>query len=229
LLQKALNYNLDKIDGCLLTHEHQDHCRAVRDIIKAGIDIYGSEGTLTDIFGDHILIETRRAIIIHKPIQQINSFVVFPFDIIHDATEPYGYVIHDTSDGEWLLFCPDSSYLKQRFNCKFTIIALECSYDAEILRQRVETKDIHEEVAKRIVQSHAEKNTTLDYLQKFCDLSRCQQIHLLHTSGDNLDKKATKEEFEKKLFIETVILKGSSGPKTIMPARFRAKMRLFRR
>ncbi len=201
VLLEALNYDLD-IDGCLLTHEHQDHACAVKQVMQAGIDVYSSAGTFEAI-EESLHLDRRAKSFSNITCQQIGEFHVFPYSIIHDAAEPLGYVV--TNEGEYLLFCPDSGYIKQQFNVKFNIIALECSYDIKILQERVDTQDINESLAKRLLNSHAEKQTTMNYLSEFCDLSKCRQIHLLHMSADNIDKQATKKEFEKKFFIETVI------------------------
>lgn len=202
ILLKALNYDLSNIDACLLTHEHQDHACAIKQVMAAGIDVYASDGTF-----EALGVKGRRAKSVphgyYYDIVVFGSFHIFPFDIIHDAAEPLGYII--TNEGEYLLFCPDSGFIKQRFAIPFTIIALECSYDIKILEHRVDTQDINETLAKRLLASHAEKQTTMNYLAEFCNLSKCLEIHLLHCSADNLDKKATKKEFEKRFHIETVI------------------------
>lgn len=203
---KALDYELDNIDGCLLTHEHLDHSKAVKEVMRAGIDVYASEGTFRAI-EDSLYLERRAKSVPHGysyDIIVVGSFHIFPFDIIHDAAEPLGYVVFN--EGEYLLFCPDSGYVKQQFNVKFTIIALECSYDIKILENRVDTQDINETLAKRLLESHASKQTTMNYLAEFCDLSRCQAIHLLHLSRGNIDAEKTRKEVEDKFFIKTVIV-----------------------
>ncbi len=202
LLQKALGYDLDSIDSCLLTHNHFDHSCAVKDVMMAGIDVYSSAGTFKAI-EESLPLDRRAKSISSRESQRIGEFHVFPYSIIHDAVEPLGYIIH--ADDDWLLFCPDSGYIRQRFNVAFTIIALECSFDIEILQHRVDTNDINETLAKRLLESHAEKQTTIKYLADYCDLSKCRELHLLHMSGDNIDKQATKKEFEKKFFISTII------------------------
>lgn len=197
---KKINHDLRGVEGCLLTHEHKDHSKSIDYILKAGIDVYASKGTL-----DFLGIKNRRAKIVDNGcLIRLNGFQVYVFDTNHDAAEPLGCIVR--ADNEFLLFVTDTSHITQRFKYPFSIIAIECSYDKKILQHRVDTNDIHEEVAKRLLTSHLEKSETLRYLREFCDLSKCREINFLHCSGDNLDKRKTKEEFEKKLFIETKIV-----------------------
>ncbi|MDO8302889.1 MAG: MBL fold metallo-hydrolase, partial [Sedimentisphaerales bacterium] len=39
-IQKALGYNLPGIEAAFVSHCHKDHAAAVKDAIKAGIDVY---------------------------------------------------------------------------------------------------------------------------------------------------------------------------------------------
>ncbi len=201
-LQKAIDSRLLNIEGCLLTHEHQDHCKAVKEVMKAGIPVFASAGTF-----EALGIRGRKAITIPEKVGITSkAFDIYAFLLNHDASEPFGFIIREVNTNEYLLFVPDSSHIKQRFNLPFTIIALECSYDKDVLQQRVDTGDINEELAKRLLTSHMEKSVTIRYLEKFCDLSKCREIHLLHMSGDNIDKRQTAKEVEQRFFIKTIFI-----------------------
>lgn len=209
-LQKALNYDLSGIVGCLVSHEHKDHSKAVKDVAKAGIDVYCSRGTFFVL--DEMGLDSERRIGVVKDKDIINlgpDFRIRVFDTKHDAAEPLGFVVK--CDNEYLLFATDTSHIRQRFMSLFNIIAIECSYDKKILQHRVDTSDINETLAKRLLTSHMEKQTAIDYINKFCDLSKCREIHLLHTSGDNIDKAQTKAEFESKFYIETRIVESAKN------------------
>jgi phosphoribosyl 1,2-cyclic phosphodiesterase len=201
-IQNALGYRLDNVAGCLLTHEHKDHSKSVLNVLKSGIEVYASPGTWRMLAVEN----QRRAIILgerEKWYTPVNGdFQFMPFQTHHDAEDPVGFVVQ--CDGEFLLFSTDTSHITQRFNVPFSIIAIECSFDRDILQKRVDENDIDENLAKRLLTSHMEKQTTIKYLAECCDLSKCREIHLLHLSRENIDAEATRKEIEERVFIKTI-------------------------
>lgn len=196
---QALAFDLTDIAGCLVTHEHKDHCKAVKQVMEAGIDIYASEYTLAamDIGGK------RRAKILPHTYKKIGDFEVLRFSLYHDAEEPIGFIIRN--DNEYMLFVTDTSHIKYTFKCIFNIVAIECSYNADILQEKVDAGEINESLAKRLLESHMSSDECKRYLKEFCDLSRCTEIHLLHLSGNNIVKEQVAKEFEDEFLIETII------------------------
>lgn len=206
-LEKALDYKLENVVGCLLTHEHADHSKAVENVLENSIDIYSSAGTFKALGVEH-----RRAIAIEelKGICIADTFYVFPFDVIHDAARPYGFVVQEQEALESLLFVADTSHIIQRFALEFNIIAICCNYDGEVLKQREASGDIDTEFAKRLLTSHMEKKVTLRYLKEFCNLSKCREIHLLHTSMNNIEVENVRKEFQDELSVNVYVAGGCS-------------------
>ena len=201
-LWKALNYDLTDITACILTHSHKDHSKGAKVLLAAGIDVYGSAGTL-----DALKLTNRRRfkVVADKTLVRLEEFEILAFHTEHDAPDSLGFVVREKSTNEYLLFATDTSHLTQRFNLPFAIIAIECSYDKDILQQRVDSGDINETLAKRLLTSHMEKSNALRYIDEFCDKSKLREIHLIHCSGDNLNKEQARKEFEEKFFIKTII------------------------
>jgi len=197
-LQKALKYDLRNIEGALLTHLHADHSRAIKEVMRAGIDIYSSADTFEAL---GIALWRRTKVMADMTISKLPSFHVLAFEVEHDVPGALGFVVRELATDDYLLFATDMCMLRQAFIYPFSIIMLGCNYDSDILAQRVKDNDIHETVAKRLLFSHPSKQWVDEYLTKFCDLSRCREIHLLHMSGDNLDRKAVQEEIGKGRFV----------------------------
>lgn len=198
---KKLGHNLENICSCLVTHEHQDHAKSVEAVMENGIDVYASAGTLEALGVVHRRAKVIRALewYVCKP------FGFFAFDVKHDAAEPLGFIVHDRSAREYLLFATDTSHITHRFALEFSTIALSCSYDADVLAKREETGDINSELAKRLLTSHMERRETARYIREFCCLDKCTEIQLLHTSAGNLNKEAVRAEFEREFMITTHI------------------------
>jgi len=204
--QKALSYDLTGIEGCLCGHSHFDHSKSAEKVVEAEIDLFASKQTLDALD----LTEHRRSHIIEgkRRFSIGNSFDCFPFSLQHDAEGALGFVIKDKSSDEHLLYVNDTRSIKQRFGIAFSIISICCNYDKEILQAKVDSKDIDPTLAKRLLTSHMNADTTKDYLQRFCNMSKCTEIHLLHTSRNNLDVEKVRAEFEKEFMTTTHIAGG---------------------
>lgn len=205
-LLKAIDFNLRDIEACLISHAHADHCKAVEEVMQAGIDCYASEGTWKAISPSYSYYIRK----VHKlkpgwtiPVKM--SFSFYPFELQHDAPEPFGFVIYERQTQEYLLFCPDTSFIREKFEFPFSIVAVECSFDGEELARLVEAGEINEALARRLLNSHTAKQTLLDYLKTKINLDKCREIHLLHLSGDKIDKGQTAKEIEQATFIETKV------------------------
>lgn len=158
-------------NACLVTHEHNDHAKCVRDIIKDGTPVYMSCGTAEALELD--MVET----VEHMEQFTVGTFDIVPFTTFHDAAEPLGWLIKSKVDGDVLAFATDTVNLRYQFP-GINILAIEANYDKNIL---AECTRMPESVRHRITNSHMEIDVLCDYLQTL-DLSQCREIYLLHLS-----------------------------------------------
>ena len=206
-LQKALNYDLSNIVGALCGHSHADHSKAVKNVLKAVINVYSAPETL-EVLG--VYEDRNSRSVSENEWYKIDCFDVLPFRVRHDAVNPYGFIIK--CGDESMLFATDTACLLQTFKTQFNIVAIEASYNREYLQKRIDYGTIDKSVAQRLLLSHMEEKETMRVLngknrdgEYFLDLSKCSVIHLLHMSADNLNKERIKKEFEGKLFREIII------------------------
>lgn len=176
-LQAALDYAVHELDGCLLTHEHKDHAGHVEKLLKRGVDVYATPGTIRalELEDIHPLLMIQGSTL-GAPLR-LGSFVVVPFRVFHDAAEPVGYMIRD-SHGDKLAFATDTVGLGYRFP-GINIFAVEANYKDEILARNTR---LPESVVKRVRNSHMEIDTLREFLARQ-DLSDCREIWLLHLSN----------------------------------------------
>lgn len=178
-VKKVLDFNLNSIVGCIVSHEHGDHAKCVGDFINACIPCYMSQGTkhalgFSSSYWAKGLLPFEQVV--------INGFRVIPFPVQHDAAEPYGYLIRHEECGT-VLFATDTYLLKYKFP-GLNNVMLECNYSKEILDANFTAGRIDKKRYERTIKSHMSYDNCLLTLQAN-DLSQVCNILLLHLSDNN--------------------------------------------
>lgn len=157
--------------------------------MKAGIDCYMSQGTAEALE----LSGHRLHCVKSKEQFKVGSWTTLPFGLIHDAAEPLGFLLANRA-GKKLLFATDTHFLPYRFQ-GLTHICIEANFDSEILKQNVEAGGVNSEMAKKLWHRHMSLGTVKRFLQAN-DLSKLEEIHLLHLSEFNSAPGKFQEEIQ---------------------------------
>jgi phosphoribosyl 1,2-cyclic phosphodiesterase len=185
--RQRLNFHTSGLAGVLLTHRHNDHSRGAKEIAAAGIDIYGLQETF-----DAIELSGHRVHAV-KPLEQFNvgSWTCLGFEIIHDVPG-LGFLLVNRT--ERVLYLTDSAYCKPKFE-RLTRILIECNHSRDILDANIEAGIVPVEMRRRLIRTHM----GLDVVKEFFrvnDLSRVEQIYLLHLSDNNSDAEMFKRQIQ---------------------------------
>jgi len=185
LIERGLNFQVYTLAGCLITHEHADHARAAHDLMRAGVDCYMSRGT-----ADALKVSGHRLRII-KALRQfrIGTWAVKPFQAHHDAAEPLCFLMADQCRGK-LLFATDTAYIAYRFE-ELTHLMIEANYAAPLLKDNTGSSELR----RSILQDHMSLET-LARMLRANDLSKVEEIHLLHLSNNNSDADMFKQRIQ---------------------------------
>lgn len=185
-VKEAMNYDLQKVCGILITHEHKDHCKGVPDALTNGMNVYATKGTIE---GMAIKSHRLNAITIDRPFF-VGKFKIIPVKVMHDAKEPCGFFINHTKIGN-LLFITDTYYVPNRF-ANVNNIMIESNYCDKIIDSKEKTNRF---VRDRVIQSHMSIKTCKVFL-KSNDLTNVNNIVLIHLSDTNSDAKRFINEVE---------------------------------
>jgi phosphoribosyl 1,2-cyclic phosphodiesterase len=188
-IQRGFDFKMSEVGACLVTHEHNDHVKSINDVLKAGIDVYASRGTFETLGITHHRIKPVRS----KEQFQIGTWTILPFDVQHDVSEPLGFLLVNQL-GEKLLFATDTYYIKYRFS-GITHIMVECNYSIDILNENIATGRVPKGMKKRLMKSHFSLDNVKDFLRAN-DLSKVQEIWLLHLSDNNSNAERFKTEIQ---------------------------------
>lgn len=188
-VKKAIDYEVSKIVGVLVTHEHLDHAKYAKEYIKAGIFVGMSNGTET-------ALNTMTHPLMNSGFwYQMGGFNITPFRVVHDAAEPLGFIIRHERIGT-LLFATDTEYIKQNFrNLKLNHLMVECNYSQKIIDSRVEMGDTIQSLRNRVLQSHMELETCKNFILAN-KTSNLHNVCLLHLSDGNSHEEQFKEEIK---------------------------------
>ncbi|HGH0875980.1 TPA: MBL fold metallo-hydrolase [Staphylococcus pseudintermedius] len=188
-VQKHLKFKTRDIAGCLITHEHGDHAKYIKQFMDEGIECYATLGTLKALN----VTSHRLNVIKSRKVFRVGSWQILPFEIEHDVAEPVGFLMK-SDNGFKVLYVTDTKYLKYKFN-GITHMLLEVNFIYEQMQQNVEDGVIHQALANRIMDSHF----SLEYATQFLkanDLSELQEIHLIHLSSNNSNARFIKEQIQ---------------------------------
>lgn len=188
-IRRGLKFGVANLAGVLLSHEHLDHAKAVRDVARAGVDIYASRGTIEGLG----LTGHRLRVIRAREQCRLGTWTILPFETEHDAAEPLGFLLASRA-GEKLLYATDTYYVRYRFR-GLTHIMVECNYALDILRANVAAGLVPAELKNRLLRSHFSLENVKEFLRAN-DLSRVQEIWLLHLSDGNSDAARFKRDVQ---------------------------------
>lgn len=202
VIQKKLNFKVSEIDACFITHEHMDHAKAVKDLMKAGIDCYMTKGTAESLgVGGHRLntfykrLDSRWQ---YRPIL-LGDLFILPFEAVHDVKEPVSYFIQTNNEKESLVFVTDTAYMKYKIPA-CDVLMIECNYVKSVLDE----KGINVSLRNRIVKNHMSLETLVEAL-KSADLSRTKKIYVLHLSDGNSNEEMIKRQIQEVSGVEVEV------------------------
>lgn len=183
----ALDYDVSKVQGVLITHEHGDHAGHVGEFLSYGLPVYATAGTIEGLQKYIGKTDFQPTPIpgngegVYNALK-LGGFTVIPFLTQHDAKEPAGFYVWHTETGG-ILFATDTFYLKNRF-AGLSNILIECNYDQQQLEENLIAGKIDAERYRRVRRSHLSYTTCLQMLQAN-DLKAVNNIVLIHISKDN--------------------------------------------
>lgn len=178
-VKKALNFNISKIVGVLVSHSHGDHAGRVHEYETAGIPVFKPYEKWTNI-----------------DLKKRSLFMVGTFDL----TDKQGRFMHNNSDGSEcpcygfyishpemgsLIYATDCEFIKWQFS-ELNHILVEANYSADLIDPGAVNRN-------HVLTGHMELQTTLDFL-KTNNNPELRNVILCHLSSNNADPVKFREQ-----------------------------------
>lgn len=192
-LKKALGFDFKPVVGCLVSHEHHDHSGYIFDLMRLGVKVYASETTFKGFHHNKVVVS-------EKEVWKIGGYTFMPFNLEHDVPN-LGYVIK-TPSGKKIMFATDTQFIMQRFK-DIDVYMLECNFDLDSMRKAIKCGKLDPMILVRVAGTHMSLETLKAYLEN-ADLSKTQQIVLVHLSENNSNQDKYVESIQEQTGITTV-------------------------
>jgi len=181
-VKKALNFNISKVVGCLVTHQHGDHAKYLKEYLKTGITVLSSREVFASL-NDLVYSCWAKTVLPGKG-YKIGNFKIIPFEAHHDVP-CLGFLISHPETGS-ILFLTDSFMSDYTFS-NLSHIMIECNYADDILDRNIQSGSVFPGMRPRLMSTHMELETCKGVI-KANDLSKVINIVLVHLSSQNSDE-----------------------------------------
>ncbi len=173
---KAIDYNVSKICGVLITHEHGDHAKYIQQYLDCGISVYMPKSVY-----ERFEISTFARKIHYNEFYYIGHFGISPFSLPHDGTENYGFCIYHLENGKFI-YMTDLEYPTMSFRkTKIEHLLCEVNY-CEELAEREEAQYTHR------LRGHLSLNTFIEKVLKVNMTPALRTVTLCHLSDTAADE-----------------------------------------
>lgn len=167
-VKKALDFDIRKIAGVVVSHCHLDHAKYISEYEKSGIPVFKPYESEMD-----------------RQVRIYGGFVIKSFPLVHDVPCFGFHLFHEDSGA--VIYASDTEYIKYRFK-GLNHILVEANYSKELV------SDIPEK-RRHVLTGHMEIETTCGFL-KANNNPGLRNVVLLHLSGDSANAKDFKTRAE---------------------------------
>lgn len=192
-IQKATNFLVSKLCGCLITHAHTDHCKSARDLMRLGVKCYATDDAWNEIARGFPLAGLSHKVVTPREPFYVGPWMVTAFEVLHDSPGTVGYVLDQPDQLCRCVYLTDSAYSKFTFE-GMTHLFVECNHSTELMRQSVE-RGMDTSRYSRTASNHMSIERLIRFLEAN-DTSKLQEIHLLHLSDANSDEAAFRKQIQ---------------------------------
>jgi len=217
-----VNIKFSEIEACLITHHHSDHSKSARELIRLGVPVFASKGTLETLNLEGNVIYPK------QKFRVLNGLFAIGFDVDHDAVGSMGFIIK--SEKDCAIFINDHKMWHSNLtHIKPDYVFIECNYDQSVVypqiynlnKRKEELADNDPEMFEvntklkqldRNVKSHCSLRGCIKGLRKL-NLSNCKYIFLLHLSDRYANEYKFKNEIQAEFGIRTYVCKKIGGIK----------------
>lgn len=196
LRMENLGVSADDLEGVLLTHEHSDHAKGLKVLLKS---------SNTPIYANPLTSETLSKsmpgmnwkLFQNNQSFQVGDFTVQPFPVPHDAQDPVGYVL--SANGIRIGVITDAGYATNTVKSALEdldILFIEANYDEKLLEADVKRPW---SIKQRICSRHGHLSNE-QAAELYCEIAtqKLKTILIGHLSSDCNTPECVEKAFKRR-------------------------------
>lgn len=187
---KALDYNIRDVAGCLVTHCHSDHSKAIPKALKYCLDVYSCQEVCDKFEGVQLLPKGVKT--------SIGSFKVQPLAIKHNV-ENYAYIITHEDMGKLVFALDCEEFLYKIRDVNHWVI--EANHDFDVMLDHA--------LENMYSASASENHLSIDQCVDALSINACDAtttVILAHLSDANSHATRFRDAIKEALGIEEVYI-----------------------
>lgn len=190
-----INKKIDDIDFIIITHEHLDHSKGLKMLIKKNpnIKVFLTNGTYQGLKEKLNISDYNFQIINYFEKLKINEDLKLIFlPNSHDANEPNSVAIYEnikSSISKKYIHCTDTGYIKEEaleYMYDADIYLIESNYDYNLLYETNRPLSIKNRINSN--EGHLNNNVAASYINKLMNSQKSTKWAILHVSNDANNK-----------------------------------------
>ena len=190
-IREALNFDLSRVVGCLISHEHKDHCKAIQDLSKKTIiELHAPDRVFDGVYRGGVARTIPR-----MKFTCGEKFLVTAVSLTHD-TECFGYIIQSSND--ILFYATDTCEVNYTIK-GLTHLMIEANYSLDDLF----ISNMHKTVVARVFENHLSIADALVFAKRHQETLK--EVHLIHLSDAHSNEELFKHLAEESLGVPIYI------------------------
>jgi phosphoribosyl 1,2-cyclic phosphodiesterase len=188
-VKKALDFDLSKVAGCIVTHNHGDHSMFINNFINSGIHCYTTYDTF---FRRNKLQSSFAHVVEDKETFNVGGFKIKALKVKHDVP-CFSYLIEHEEMG-LCYFATDTCEIPYSFDTINNLI-IEANYSDSIAYDKIMSGRLDAYRQERVENSHLSLAKCKEFIEDM-DSSKINNIVLIHLSNGSSNEKDFKKEIQ---------------------------------
>lgn len=169
---ECLNFKIEYVCGCLVTHIHSDHSKSIPNALKSQIPVFSNQDVSDKFQGVKVLQPKKK--------YKIGNFTVMPLEVEHNAPNS-AYIIEHEEIGK-LVYATDLTHFPYKIK-GVNHFLIESNYSEDIIIDHL----CDNEVIRSMSENHMEINETINAILNNIS-SDLNNIILCHLSDGQSDE-----------------------------------------